>query len=411
MIFKTNLRALICTIACLSILSHPIISQTYHFRNYGNDSKSDGFIYTVNQDNNGYLWVGTRNGISKFDGYEFYKVEFPDSATGRYPTACLKDKAGTLWFGCSDGALFITENNKLKPLVLGNNKSISAIAEAPDGAIWIIPQADAVFRVNPASYDDLRTFSLGPDKMLFSASFTGSGDILIGTQENIQIMRMKEDSLIVKDTIQGFDYSNVTAIHRLQNSNSYLAGTNGSGLFLLNLSGEGKKLTRLFNREELAYLDVQSVYEDKDNSCWVSTNGEGILHLKLSSEGAEVIFSGLIDQNSGLAANNIRTVFQDIEGNYWIGHFGEGLSMLPSMALAFYSPGKTPEANNIFYLNKLNNDYFLGTPSGYFLFDIEKNNTRSFTDLRRITGNIEITAYCADANKNLWIGTGGEDFS
>ncbi len=408
MIFKTNLKALICTIACLFILSDPIISQTYHFRNYGNDSKiPDGFIYSVNQDKNGYLWVGTRNGISKFDGFDFYNVEFPDSANGRYPTACLRDKAGTLWFGCSDGTLFFTENDKLKPLAINNNKSISTIAEAPDGGIWIIPQADAVFRVDPTGHDDLRTFSFDPDKMLFSASFTGSGDILIGTQENIQIMRIQEDSLIVNDTIQGFNYSNVTAIHRLQNSDSYLAGTNGSGIFLLNLSGDGRKLTRFSDREDLTYLDVQSIYEDRDNSFWVSTNGSGILRLKSVSEGAELIFSGLIDQNSGLTANNIRTVFQDIEGNYWIGHFGEGLSMLPSMALAFYSPGKTPEANNIIYLNKLNNDYLLGTPSGYFLFDIESNSTRSFTDLRRSAGNNEITAYCADDNKNLWIGTGG----
>ena len=83
MISKTNLKALTSTIACLLILSETIISQTYRFRNYGDESKiPDGFIYTVNQDSNGYLWVGTRNGISKFDGFEFYNVEFPDSAKG-----------------------------------------------------------------------------------------------------------------------------------------------------------------------------------------------------------------------------------------------------------------------------------------------------------------------------------------
>ncbi|MBP1666980.1 MAG: histidine kinase [Bacteroidetes bacterium] len=138
MISKTNLKALTGTIACLFILSETIICQTYRFRNYGDESRiPDGFIYTVNQDNNGYLWVGTRNGISKFDGLEFYNVEFPDSAMGRYPTACLKDKSGTLWFGCSDGSLFFTEDNKLKTLGIENNKSISALVEAPDGAIWI----------------------------------------------------------------------------------------------------------------------------------------------------------------------------------------------------------------------------------------------------------------------------------
>ncbi|HPM87381.1 MAG TPA: two-component regulator propeller domain-containing protein [Bacteroidales bacterium] len=408
MIFKTYLKALNDTILCLFILSLPVKSQTYQFRNYGKESKiPDGFIYTVNQDNKGYLWVGTRKGISKFDGFDFHNVEFPDSAGGRYPTACLKDRTGKLWFGCSDGTLFFTEENELKPLEINNNKSISSVVEAPDGAIWIVPQADAVFRINPSGNNDPRSFSVDQDKMLFSASFTGSGDILLGTQENIQIMRIQDDSLIVHDTIQGFNYSNVTAIQKLQNSDYFLAGTNGSGLFLLNLSGNSKELKRLSGSEELAYLDVQSIFQDSDNYSWVSTNGSGILRLKTSPSGTEVINWGFIDSKTGLPANNIRTVFRDVEGNYWIGYFGEGLSMLPSMALAFYSPGNIPEANNIIYVNKLNKDYILGTPTGYYIFDIENNSTRSFTDLRRSTGNNEITAYYADKNGSLWIGTGG----
>lgn len=408
MICQVYFRIPVSVIACLILLSPPANCQIYRFRNYGNESNiPDGFIYTINQDNSGYLWLGTRNGISKFDGFEFHNVAFPDSANGRYPTSCIKDKTGTLWFGCSDGTIFFTEDNKLKPLAIVNNKSISTIAEAPDQSIWIIPQAEAIFQVNPANHSEIQTFRLRAEAILFSAGFTNTGDILIGTQENIQVMSIGKDTLIVRDTIQGFNYSNVTAIHRLNNSDLYLAGTNGTGLYLLELTGQTHKLMPLFSEEELYYLDIQSIYEDNENVCWISTNGNGMLRLQLSAISKTITYHRFINQNSGLPGNNIRSVFRDMEGNYWIGHFGDGLSMLPSLAFAFYSPGVEPESNNIIYINQLSGNYFLGTPSGYYLFDIEENEMRSYIDLKRSMGSNEITAYCVDKNNNLWFGTDG----
>lgn len=409
MIKETNFKVFISTILCLSIFSFSADSQTYPFRNYGSGSNiPDGFIYTINQDQNGYLWVGTRKGISKFDGFEFHNVVFPDSADGRYPTCCIRDNRDRLWFGCSDGTIFFTEENRLRQLSVENSRSISTIIIAPDSGIWAIPQADAIFRINPEDPDDIRIFRVRQGEMLFSASFTATGEILIGSQEYINILRVQNDTLILQDTVTGFDYSGVTAIHRLHESDLFLAGTNGSGLYTLLLTEQDKMLTPLSEMDDLAYLDIQSIYEDKENYCWVSTNGSGILRLKLSPAGGTLISSGFINTNSGLPANNVRSVFGDMEGNHWIGLFGDGLSMLPSMAFAFYSPGLSPEANNIIYLNRLADGYFLGTPSGYYVFDINENNIRSFVDLKKSTGNSEITAYCIEKNGRLWIGTGGE---
>lgn len=407
MIFRTNFKLFIGVVAYVCFLTVPANGQIYRFRYYGNESSiPDGFIYTVNQDNNGYLWVGTRKGISKFDGFDFYNIAFPDSADGRYPTSCTKDNGGTLWFGCNDGTIFHAGENGLEQLQVGNKISISALALSPDGKIWAVPQADAVIRINPEDYDDIKIFKLDQGEILFSASFTRSGDLLAGTQENIKIFSVREDTLILKETVSGFNYSSVTAIHRLDDSDNFLAGTNGSGLFTLALTDRDVRLSPLSGQEELACLDVQSIHGDQENNLWVSTNGDGILRLSLSPDDV-IIFSGFINEDSGLPANNIKSVFRDIEGNYWIAHFGDGLTMLPSMALAFHTPGLTPESNNIIYVNSLSGSYFLGTPTGYYLFDTGHNKINSFIDLRESTGNNEITAYCIDGDHRLWIGTEG----
>ena len=77
----------------------------------------------------------------------FIMFNFPIPSTGRYPTASLKDKNGTFWFGCNDGTVFYAEKNNLIPVPLSNSKSISDLLEGPDGLIYVIPQGKAVFRL------------------------------------------------------------------------------------------------------------------------------------------------------------------------------------------------------------------------------------------------------------------------
>ena len=66
------------TIACLFLFAEVASGQAYRFRNYGTENNLPSqVIYTLNQDNRGYLWVGTTEGLSSFDGFGFYKVQFP----------------------------------------------------------------------------------------------------------------------------------------------------------------------------------------------------------------------------------------------------------------------------------------------------------------------------------------------
>jgi ligand-binding sensor domain-containing protein/serine phosphatase RsbU (regulator of sigma subunit) len=405
---QTKAKIFISSLSCLLLFSVILNGQTYRFKNYGIDNKiPNGFIYTLNQDNNGYLWIGTGNGLSKFDGFDFYNIEFPDSLPDRYPTSSLKDNDGTLWFGCNDGSVFFTENGNLKSVDLSNTRSISTMLCGPDGFIYVIPQSGSLFRINSKSPKEIKEYSLDQNLILFSACLTQSGDILLGTQENMLICRVKDNSLSVLSTIEGFDYSSVLAIHKINDKDNYLIGTDGKGLFKLVLTQGKSNLKHFGNRPEIENLSIQSIFEDSKKSLWLATNESGILQIDLSAKDESIEFLRFINKSSGLPGNNIKVIFQDIEENLWIGLFGDGLSMLNSLAFSFYMPGTIPERNNIIYTNKIDDDYFLGTPSGFYLFDLENNKTKSFTDLKQKTGNKEIASYCVDNENNVWIGTKG----
>lgn len=407
--YRTCRKYVISTICCLFILSSYLKGQAFQFKNYGNDSNiPNGFVYTLNQDDNGYLWVGTGNGISKFDGFEFFDIAFPDTSVGRNPEASLKAKNGTLWFGCNDGSVFYSQEGLLKRLIIPNTKIIRSLLEGPGGLIYIIPQGGSIFRVNPANPGEIKEFSFSDDPVIVSACFSGAGDLLLGTQENIRIYSLAGDSLSIVGSVEGFENFSVQAIHKSGDKEIYLIGTNGNGLFRLVLSANGNRLTRLGNNPEMEYVNVRSIFEDSENNLWISTNGSGILQIKLSGDNEAFESFRFFDKSSGLPGNNIQLVFQDIEGNYWIGLFGDGLSVLNSLAFSFFSPGLTPEANDIIYINKLGGYYFLGTPAGYYLFDFKNNRFESFINLKQKIGKNEIASYYVDKENNIWIGTRGE---
>ncbi len=238
--FFFNRKTIVSTLVCLFLYSLIINGQVFHFKNYGIDSKiPNTFIYTLGQSNDGYLWVGTGNGLSRFDGFEFYNVMFPDSVTGRTPKTSLKDKNGTLWFGCSDGTVFYTVGDKLKQLIIQNSKSISAMLEGPDGFIYVFPQGGTIFKVNPLELEEITKYYVDPSLVISSGCFTSSGKLLIGTQEKLLICSIVRDTLTTTDVVSGIDYSTILAIEKIKGTDSYVIGTDGKGLYRLTISPSG----------------------------------------------------------------------------------------------------------------------------------------------------------------------------
>jgi ligand-binding sensor domain-containing protein/serine phosphatase RsbU (regulator of sigma subunit) len=383
-------------------------SQTYWFRHYGTENHlPDNFIYTLSQDNSGYLWIGTAAGLTRFDGFEFTSVVFPDSVRGRNTTTSCRDKNGTLWFGCSDGTVFYTSENSLHQLSLLNYGSITRIIEGNDGYIYIIPKEKSIFRINKLKTNEIQRLSLNSNLSFFSACLAGDDKILLGTEENILLCRIGDDSLSISDVIEGVDYTPVQDIVATAGDSQYIIGTEGNGIFKLEISGNENTLSRFENFQDLQTLRVQSFFKDDDGVIWISAFESGIAQLKLSENGREIRSVNYINRNSGLKGNDIKLVFKDFGGNYWIGFFGDGLALFTSYAYSFYAPADTPERNNILYINRYEKGYLLGTSSGYHIFNPISGKTESFVDLNNLAGRKSISAYYYDEKGDLFFGTPG----
>ncbi|HUX96629.1 MAG TPA: two-component regulator propeller domain-containing protein [Bacteroidales bacterium] len=401
-------RTIYSIICCLFVFSAMLRGQTLSFRSYDVERGiPNSFIYTLGQSNDGYLWIGMGNGLAMFDGFEFFRVAYPDSASGRYATTSFRDNSGRLWFGCSDGKVYYAEGRSLIDVQLSNSKSISDIISGPDEMIYVIPQGGSIFAINTADPSKTVQYSLSIDPVMFSGCFTHGEELLIGTQENLLLCRLKADSVRIINVVEGFDYSAITAIHPTENPSVFLIGTDGYGLFKFTVSGSENSLERFSGHPEWETLSVQEIVEDRDKNIWVATFGSGVIEFKLTSDIKSVRNVLTYDISTGLSNNDVKTFFQDIEGNYWFGTYGNGILLLTSYAFGFFTPGRTSLENNIIYVNKLGDRYLLGTPSGFHIFNAEKGVSESFTNLLRSTEDIDITSYFLDKEKNLWIGTAG----
>lgn len=385
----------------------PLNAQRYNFRHFAPPAFSDPVIYSVNQDNSGFIWVGTGKGLYRYDGIVFRQVWFPDSADLRFATVIFRAGDGTMWVGGSDGTLHFSSGNELVKVSGIEAQRINDIKEGPDGGIYALTQNNGIFVVSGSNPErDVTHLSPPENTLFFSMNFTPDGRILAGTGDDLQLLSVSDGGLVVVSPVEGIEYTRVTSIID-DGAKGFYAGTENNGIFRVLKNADGYVTQPLTDSEELAFLRVQSLYRDSEGNIWTSTYGAGVVKIYIDAEGGSITGKRFYNRETGLAGNDVRMVFRDAEGNIWIALYGSGLNMLASEAFTYYRPGNTHEENSILYIGSNGSGLVLGAPSGYHLFDMFTGTSVRFEPVTRWTGGVPATAYFAESEGTIWIGTGG----
>src|ERR1700723_369857 len=122
---------------CEPVHAVPMTPQ-YSITSWGHkDGLPSTFIYAIAQTNDGFLWLGTADGLVRFDGVQFvsWRSIQPNSAPlGQVRALCASGHGG-LWFGTSDGTLGRIRNDRLQTIRLPYE--VESIEEARDGSLWV----------------------------------------------------------------------------------------------------------------------------------------------------------------------------------------------------------------------------------------------------------------------------------
>ena len=128
-------------VVALFLISAPGISQDYTISNFGvSEGISHPFVYTINQDSRGYIWIGTGEGLCRFNGFEFSTDNVRDTLAGEVAGISFKDRRETLWFGYHSGNIAKYDGRTFEVVNPGIeiNSAITGFAELNDGYIACI---------------------------------------------------------------------------------------------------------------------------------------------------------------------------------------------------------------------------------------------------------------------------------
>ncbi|MGM0463027.1 MAG: two-component regulator propeller domain-containing protein [Bacteroidota bacterium] len=393
----------------LSFISLLSFAQTYQFKNYGvNEELPHPFVYTVNQDNNGFIWIGTGNGLCRFDGYDFHMSYLSDSLETAFPLSSFETAGGVIYFGFNDGSVYYTDNGEMKKVPGIDVVRVNDIVENGESEIFIISQSKGIYLFDPSNPEEAKSLNNPVDEFLYSAAFTSDGNMLLGTQNGLALCSYYNGELKLITEAEELTYYKVQDIRQSVNPELFFIGTEDNGLYVADCSNGGIITDRVSEEAIFTRTRIQSMMLDKSGTLWISTFGRGLVKAVTDSLTAGIQEHELIDRNSGLISNDIKITYEDDWGNIWIGHFGNGVSVLSSDAYKFYRPDNEGVENDIIYVGEYQSSVFAATESGYYLFDLEQEEVTGYTDLSRQVDMARISDYLINDDGSMLIGTEGQ---
>jgi signal transduction histidine kinase/ligand-binding sensor domain-containing protein len=280
-------------------------------------------IRAIAQTADGYLWLGTDEGLARFDGYDF--VIF-NKDNGDLPsnsiTALSAGADGSLWIGTADGLTCYRHKRfttyKTKDGLPDN--AITAVCQDPSGTVWSVAGV-SLARLQAGKFTNFRSGGDLPIAAIRSVYQDREHNIWIAGFGGVaKLDRGKFVPVIGAEALEGDIVSSMIEDHR---GNLWVAGSKG----LLMLSPAGK-MRKFDTRNGLPDPFVRSLWEDRDGNLWAGTNG-GISRFENGRFVAPAI-------DGGHDRDWVRCIFEDREGNLWVG-MNSGLSRLRDDVFTIYS--------------------------------------------------------------------------
>lgn len=393
----------------LSFTSFNSFSQTYHFKNIGvNEGLPGRFIYTINQDNNDFIWLGTDKGLCYYDGFDFRMSYVSDTLETIFPVTSYEASNGIIYFGFNDGTVRYTDNRNLKQIPGIDAARVNDIIENKDSVIFIITQNKGIHIFDPENPSGTSLIENPVNEFLYCGEFTGYGNIVLGTQNGLALCTLEDEKLTLIADAEELYYYKVQDIKQSSNPEVYFIGVEDNGVFAARFDNDVINIDRIEKDDIFTRSRVQSLMIDIEGSLWISTFGNGLIKAEPDSLSANILSYNVFDNTKGLPANDVKVSYKDDWGNIWAGHFGNGVSVLSSEAYKLFMPGEVEDKNNIIYINEYQGYVFAGTDEGFYLFDLDNEKVISYTDLSRSVNNARITDYYINNDGTFLIGTEGQ---
>jgi ligand-binding sensor domain-containing protein len=367
-------------------------SQKFNFQNFSvTDGIAQSQVYSLLQDKNGIIWIGTRGGgITCFDGKNFTTYTTEHHLGNNYINSMAQDSAGTIWIATNNG-LTTYQHTKFKNYVLKKDANSSIIVNQLyiNGSDILLATTNGLYQFKN------NTFNLVVQN--FNTAIRSvcvyNKRIYVAAEEGVYEIENNKATLLTDK--YGITPRSITYLIT-DKSNKLFIATYGDGAYVY----ENKMFQRLDANNELAKTTVLHLFADDDN-IWISTLNKGIACYSVSKQQ----YSWL-SEKEGLCNNHIRCCSKDNANNYWMGSSGGGLSYYKGQQFIHYTLNANSKSNLIYSVySDNNNKLWIGNSDNGV--SIKEGNT--FTNFNASNGFLNTKVKCISETKNHTILLGTDD--
>lgn len=389
-----------------------LFAQNYQFKNFSVDNGiTQPYVYSINQDKNGYLWIGTGEGFCKYDGISFKTTYTADGLADNFVSATYKDKYRNLWIGHNQGSVTFFDGKKFKSInTSGFAKSpVTEITSDEKGYTWCATQSDGVYRISKNFEVDVFKLEFEQEN-IFSIVVTNKNQLIIGTADGLKLYDLLGDSRKPKfnSIIDAIPETRINCIIKKNNSTSFWIGTEDEGLFLLTPTSDKNKpfkSSKVYKQNNIDFGNIQGIFEDNISNLWIATFSNGVIKLILSSTTLEYNEFQHFSESSGLPTKHTKTVYADHEGNIWVGTYGSGVVMITDNFFKFYSHSQPEYSNNVSCVLATENIKWFGTENGLLKIDIRTKQKFDFYNSKNKFITDKITCIFQPDTTKIIVGT------
>ncbi len=378
--------------AALGLDPRKPISQYIHKVWLSDDGLPQNTAQAMLQTNDGYVWIGTQEGLVRFNGVEFkvFSKTTTDAIRHNDVRVLYQDRDGALWIGTFGGGLVRYQDGQFTNYTVKDglsNNSINVILQDRQGNLWV------------GTNDGLNEFTGGKivifnrtnglsDNMVRAIAEDREGKLVVAGRNGLDV--------IANGTPMGPYSPQVLSTKTVQalfvdNAGSLWVGTENRGLDVLNAG----KLTHYGAPQGLPNAPVHSIYQDRLHTIWVATEGAGFCRL----------VSGRFDcygPENGLDDGYVQSIFEDREGSLWVGTETGGINFFREGPLTNYGSAMGLQGSPRALVEDPDGTLWIGTGSGLWRMKDGKI-TPYLTD--KGPANNYVYAMARDHLGNIWTGT------
>ena len=413
--FKIKL-IIIALIFCVAVCTN---AQSFRFRNYdSNVGLPQNFVYCVEQGLDGYLWVGTGEGLVKYDGHKFQTFLTDDNLAENFIMSLHVATDGKIWIGHNAGNFSYFHNNKFHPILIPDvNSSVRSICQDKNENIWAVIQNSGFVRIDKNL--KVTTF-FDKDKLDFGLNYYSicpitDKTLLVGTTEGLLKITINDNNEIISVIqIEDIPITKITTIKpRKGIIGEYWIGTEYEGFFrFFSGSSQARQISdnRLCLDFNIEYETIQDIVEENEGHLLLATWGNGVIKLFFDPIKQDFTDSFNFSSSNGLKtkdADYVRNILCDGEGNYWFATFGAGLFLLVDESRVFYNLSDIGfQDNKAVSVYKTDHSFYFGLDNGFIKADPFCYTDLEFYDVEMGIPRDEVVAFYKSDDGSLWVATG-----